>query len=866
MRVEETRIERPIGREREIDQILEEVVTHGACYLTGPAGIGKSTLLREVRRRLEEGDIGVISISGMEATALVPLAPLLRLCPPGADDAGAAIIAELYRRSRNADMVVVVDDVHLLDGATAAIVRQIAGADIIGLVVAHRDGEPVPPAVASIREEGLARVVDLAPLDTAAVGEITERILGTTEPGTVEWIWERGRGNPLYTRELIIAAAQTGALEESDGRWRAFDAPLWTSRLHSLLARRLAGVTPEERACLQLVAVGGQVHLDILSQMSDLATVFELEKRNLIRLEGQLAELDHPLYRTAILATMSELQIQQASLRIAEALEGSEKHRDPVVIASLRLDAGEEVDEDLLWSALQAARDGRLPERAERFSRELLAKGEDAEAHLYLCEALGIQRRWEEAESEFESMLEEAAPEEHPRLLERWAYLNFEFRVDLAISRAIIEDAISRIGDAGSASWQLLLLRLQMFTGNLDESVQANQKMLMRTEGTPLEPLVRVTLATACSHSGDFVLGVETFDAFDFAPDFDSVERARIEGVILHSQAWLYGYPATAGSLEETLQRELASGDPEREALARLYNGIVFNDFTCTVDALSHFRGLAAMERYARRRRVASLHLGEMARAAAGLEDGASEARELLQRLFQYPAEALWASAPLGRLAEAMLAYRAGEDPIPIIHQGLEHARKRSARIHEVPLVRFLAGVGNPSEVTDRLSELARHMGGGLAELVSREVQGLADSDPDQLDAVAVDAWRFGALGLASDAAAWAVGFHSDRGNLRSALTAQLRSDAIVAGQPVWTVARDQLNRVVSEREQQVVEAVASGASNRAVAENLFISHRTVESHLRRLYRRFGLDGREELSDLVRTAISAPQPQERSST
>jgi hypothetical protein len=381
----------------------------------------------------------------MEATALVPLAPLLRLCPPGADDAGAAIIAELYRRSRNADMVVVVDDVHLLDGATAAIVRQIAGADIIGLVVAHRDGEPVPPAVASIREEGLARVVDLAPLDIAAVGEITERILGTTEPGTVEWIWEHGRGNPLYTRELIIAAAQTGALEESDGRWRAFDAPLWTSRLHSLLARRLAGVTPEERACLQLVAVGGQVHLDILSQMSDLATVFELEKRNLIRLEGQLAELDHPLYRTAILATMSESQIQQASLRIAEALEGSEEASRPG--GDSHPAAGRQRRGGRGSALVGAARGARRPAAGTRRTvqpRTPRQRRRSRGARFYLCEALAGKRRWEEAESEFESMLEEAAPEEHPRLLERWAYLNFEFRVDLAISRAIIEDAIPR--------------------------------------------------------------------------------------------------------------------------------------------------------------------------------------------------------------------------------------------------------------------------------------------------------------------------------------------------------------------------------------------------------------------------------------
>lgn len=865
MWVEDIRIDRPIGRERIIWSIIEEVGRRGTCYVSGSAGIGKSTVLREVRRRLLSDGVDVIGISGMEATALVPLAPLLRLCPPGADDAGAAIIAELYRRSRTSEVVVIVDDAHLLDDATAAIVRQMAAVDIIGLVVAHRDGEAVPTPIASIRDEGLAVALALTPLDREAVSELTEAMLGATEPGTIDWIWEHGQGNPLYTRELIIAGAQTGALEKYDGRWRAVDTPLWTSRLHSLLARRLADLTPEERVCLQLVAVGGQLHLDILSRMSDLPTVFELEKRNLVRLEGQVAELDHPLYRAAILATMSDGQLRTTSLHIADALDESENRRDPVVIASLRLDADEEVGEDLLWSALQAARDTRLPERAERFSRELLAKGEDPKARFYLIEALGVQRRWEEAEAEFDSILAAATTAERPGLLERWAYLNFEFREDLTKTRAVIEDAIPRIGEDGTDAWQLLLLRLGLFTGNLDESVQRNREWLRHNNGSPIRPLILVNLASACSHNGDFALGLEAAREFGSPADIDPVERARLDSVTLHSHVWLHGRQVTPGLMEDALRREVVSGDPEREALARIYNGIILNDLTCAVDALRALREMAAMERYARRRRVTSLLLGELARAAAGLEDGEPEASKWLRQLFQLPREVLWASAPLGKLAEAMLAHRTGGDPLPPIHEGLEYARKRSARIHEVPLLRLLAQLGQAAEVLERLDELARYMGGGLAELVSREAGGLAARDPEQLDVVALDAWRFGAVGLASDASAWASEFHVERGDPKATLRAQLRSNAIVADQPVWSIARERMNRILSEREQQVVESVASGASNREVADELFISHRTVESHLRRIYRRFGLEGREELGELVTTAVTRPSPQERSS-
>ncbi|MFP3915395.1 MAG: AAA family ATPase, partial [Actinomycetota bacterium] len=436
-----------MGREREIGVILEEVGRRGSCYISGSAGIGKSMVLREVRRRLLEAGADVLSISGMEATALVPLAPLLRLCPPGADDAGAAIIAELYRRSRSSEVVVIVDDAHLLDDATAAIVRQLATADILGLVVAHRDGEAVPPPIRSIREEDLGRHVEISPLDRRSIAQLAEHLLGATEPRTLDWIWQHSQGNPLYTRELILAGVQTGALQEKAGRWIAVDAPVWTSRLHALVARRLAGLTPEERGCLQLVAVAGRLPVGILGELSGLETVFEMERRGLLLVDGQTAEMGHPLYGTAVLATMSDARTRDASLHIAAALEASGEHDDPVVVASLRLDAGEELDAATLVSALQAARCNRLPERAERFSRRLLEGRDDPEVRMCLCEALGVQRRWEEAGKELDAVLAASPPQEHAGLLERWAHLNFEFREDLSTTRAIIEDVASRLGE-----------------------------------------------------------------------------------------------------------------------------------------------------------------------------------------------------------------------------------------------------------------------------------------------------------------------------------------------------------------------------------------------------------------------------------
>jgi len=54
-----------------------------------------------------------------------------------------------------------------------------------------------------------------------------------------------------------------------------------------------------------------------------------------------------------------------------------------------------------------------------------------------------------------------------------------------------------------------------------------------------------------------------------------------------------------------------------------------------------------------------------------------------------------------------------------------------------------------------------------------------------------------------------------------------------------------------SEREIEVLELVAAGASNEDIAERLFLSLKTIESHLRRMFDRYGVMNRTELAVLA---------------
>lgn len=51
----------------------------------------------------------------------------------------------------------------------------------------------------------------------------------------------------------------------------------------------------------------------------------------------------------------------------------------------------------------------------------------------------------------------------------------------------------------------------------------------------------------------------------------------------------------------------------------------------------------------------------------------------------------------------------------------------------------------------------------------------------------------------------------------------------------------------LSEREMEVLEAVATGASNRQVAKQLFVSESTVKTHLAHLFTKLGVDNRTAL-------------------
>ena len=195
-------------------------------------------------------------------------------------------------------------------------------------------------------------------------------------------------------------------------------------------------------------------------------------------------------------------------------------------------------------------------------------------------------------------------------------------------------------------------------------------------------------------------------------------------------------------------------------------------------------------------------------------------------------------------------------------------------------LVRMALSAGNHERalsVTDELERNARHSPTPTARGLALRCRGLLSGDPGIL-LEAVAAHRLGPrpylVAAACEDAAVALGHHA-----RAAEAGPLLGEAVAAYErleAVWDITRvqsAQRNLGISQSrraprrpsfgwssltptEAKVVGLVAKGLTNRQIAEQLFVSRRTVATHLEHVFQKLGHANRVELAaDAARRAI-----------
>ncbi|MCP2356935.1 DNA-binding SARP family transcriptional activator/tetratricopeptide (TPR) repeat protein [Nonomuraea thailandensis] len=352
-------IEAPfIGREAQLSALVTaaaDAATDGAgiALVTGEAGLGKSTLLDHLGRRLErdgwlvavgrcpEVDSAPPAWAWAEALRAVAattspgefaddLAPLLTDTGPVNADATAgrfrlrqAVWKWLAAVATERPVAVVLDDLHWADAATLELLGGVLGLRAPILVVAaYRADESghLTETLASLARAAPLRLA-LPGLNDEAVAQLVRAECEADEE-TIAGIVERTGGNPFYVRESARLLNGEGALvalsEVPEG-------------VRDVLRRRLARLPEGGVSVLRLAAVAGrESSVDVLVKAADTDEDGVLDALDAGVIAGLLDEpgpglvrFVHALVRDTLVADLSRLRATRMHARIADALEGT---------------------------------------------------------------------------------------------------------------------------------------------------------------------------------------------------------------------------------------------------------------------------------------------------------------------------------------------------------------------------------------------------------------------------------------------------------------------------------------------------------------------------------------------------------------
>jgi len=881
---------------------------------------------RELERELPSGVVRGLTERGLAGLAAdqrqaalagaAVLGDLLDPAPtaPPAADAPFVIAQAFYwfvaDLAERGPLLIVVDDVHWADAPSLRALAYLAPrVDELPVVIAvgRRDGEPVPeldvaaPAASTLRlrslsPDGTARVVHDTgmPAADSAFCDACHRVTG---------------GNPFLIRELVLAAGHEGIGGDAAGA-RRIDA-LTPQTVSRAVLERIRRFGPQARELALALATLERGHV------RDVAALAGLDEQDATRTADALVEAGvvaaelplrfaHPILRSAVAADQAPPSRAARHLRAARILC---ERGAPAEDVAPHLLAAEPTDEAWALEALATAGRTALargsPHDAVKLMRRAHAAGATdpdllvalGEAELACGDPAGAQR----LEAAVAAATQPAGRAAALAVLGRARYLTGDLRGAVAAS----EQALDELDGRGPELLEAQILSAYAAAARpMPARVADLRARLERPRpGPPDGPSAYETVRLAFLALDRFLRGRPRDQVLDAARRA-AAERARLgplgdELGPVPIEAFVLGcsdaFAEAATIWQRYFDRARRRGSPLDHAIvcearvgARWLAGLIPQTLADTETVLAMATGGFAVHSIPARvaRAECLLDRGDIPAAADALDVG----DELIARLPDTWG-AVWLAFGRSRLRleqgdgraaldAALTAGRAAlaiDAPSPAYCWWRSRAALAAARLGEL---------GQARELCETELELARACGVPRAIGVSLRSLALVDVATDDT-ARAITRLQEASTVLADSGARLEharclleLGATLRRGRrprdarepLReavdlarrcgaTALQARARDELLAAGARPRRPARRGLE-ALTPREVRVAELAAEGLGNREIAQALFISRKTVEAHLRSIFRKVSVRSRAELASRI-SAPSAPSGREQ---